>query len=205
MADITIVDLNVCKWWLVGTIYPKTGLLNGLDVSSVRLFFCFYPQVWNDIAIPRIDSHMLRLQHHARIGRQVYRKSPDTSVYSIHWHSKDEDQWKELVAVKASGWGRRKRLAQGRFILHTFRECNLSSRSNVSCGLCLWCVCLPALNQCEFITHGRKPSDHTMAVAAVASSRCTLLCRYCSLWWLGCWEAFGDIKWDIQRQGKGGW
>ena len=44
MADITIVDLNVCKWWLVGTIYPKTGLLNGLDVSSVCLFFFSTPK-----------------------------------------------------------------------------------------------------------------------------------------------------------------
>ena len=121
--------------------------------------FFFLPLcVWNEIAIPNVVS-LLRLQHHARIGRQVYRKHGEKGFYLIisgnplnrsidtaRMKINEKNWWllKPVDGAVGKGWP----------LLGT---------------VLLWsvfvvCVCLATLNQYEFITHGRTPRDHRVAV-----------------------------------------
>ena len=162
LADVTIVHVNVCEcmWIYVNGGYPKAALLNVLDVSFVCLDFFFYPFASG----MRLQSLMLSLCFDCSTMQELVGKFTGNmgkkgftwdyfrkSVKSIHWHSKDEDQWKELVAFKASGWCCRKRLAP-------------SGDGPLVVCVCCVCVCLATLNQYEFITHGRTPRDHRVAV-----------------------------------------
>ena len=145
--------VNLCEWWLsqssltqcFGCVFclPRFffyPFASGMRLQSLILTLCFDCSTMQEL-VGKFTGNMGKKGFTWDYSRK--------SVKSIHWHSKDEDQWKELVAFKASGWCCRKRLAPS---------------GDGPLVVCVCCVCLAKLNQYEFITHGRTPRDHRVAV-----------------------------------------